>query len=313
MAAFFDFVEPASFNYIKFPVDHIKIRGDNRHFIHVYPHMDGGNLEKLGRNLYKITVHIPADENIKQYPDLYPEGIGSLRAFYEQSITGKLVLPNLGSIDAHITNFEQDWQAHWRSGESVEIEFIEDNPAFANLDVFSTPTRNLDNISNQYNGLVAIEGQAADVDPTLWQNLDNAMLKLLALKDQADLYALTLEAKVTDVTNWLSAIDKAITNPVGYAVLQALCALWDTVLQLGVDGAAPGAAAATILNPFGTWTVPMRMSMPDISTKLYGDTSHTIELLQLNAIDDYTNIAAGTKITYEKPTSDFSRASKVQP
>ncbi len=85
------------FGDIKFPGETHHVSLVLRHHVHEYPHSPGGNVEKLGRSLYKVTVRGNFQATFPAFPDLYPNGMNTLRGYAEQMQTLTFVHPTIGS------------------------------------------------------------------------------------------------------------------------------------------------------------------------------------------------------------------------
>src|SRR5262249_28189814 len=122
----FDQLQRASFDGVPFPVESVDVTSDLRHHVHEYPHTAGGDPEKLGRSLYRIQMLGNFQATFRAYPKLWPEALTKLRKTFEAEKTADLVIPTIGTIKAFITKWRQRSTAKIRSGEKVEIEFLED-------------------------------------------------------------------------------------------------------------------------------------------------------------------------------------------
>ena len=82
-----------------------------------------------------------------------------------------------------------------------------------------------------------------------------------------------------------------LNDPSNNDVLQALRSLWETTQDLYDD-------IQSKRTPLEVWIVPSTMSIQQISTAIYGDNTHAVELLQLNDAGDAMAVLAGTRIRY---------------
>lgn len=314
---YFDQVQRCSFGGIDIVVDRIEIRGGIRHHVHEYPHQGGGKPEKLGRKLYQFRVSAVFDENIFSYTDNYPDSLFRLRHLITSQATDKLVLPNIGTTYAYCHDFSHTWTWQIRSGERAEFEFTEDpqdfplpgfeeptvQAMFINLDTFEQEAqRQQDRLAAR--NVVASESAPLDialasrVDPSLLSSISNAFNSLLIAKDQADLAGILLEQKIDAVTNYVNALDAAITSPLDYQLLQAAKQLAKSAADLG--------SARNARSPIKFWTTPRTMNVSAISTSLYGDTSHAMDILDLNPIDNAYAVPVNTTIRYYDTTNGIS-------
>lgn len=292
---FFDFVQRASWGGFEFPVDAIEVRGSARLAKHEHPHADGADLEPLGRNPYVIRMHMTFDENILDYPGNYPDTLNTLRALAESGSSENLVIPNLGTMKCFCPDWVQKWTAQVRSGEGADYEWIEDQPV-GDFDTFVTGLSSSRAMTQRYNTLAAMidAGNVPEVSASAWQDLQNAFNAVMAVRDRADLTAMLVTSKIEGLVNKISAIDRAITTPVGYQTLEALKRLWQATYQFQQD-------VAQKIKPPSTYLVPRLMSATDISRNLYGDTKHAVDILQWNPISDAFAVPAGTSVRYLPP------------
>ena len=307
---YFDQVQRCSFGSVEFPVDMIEIRGGIRHHVHEFPHADGGAPEKLGRKLYVVRLHAVFDESIAAYPNNYPDSLFTLRSKIASGQSGPLTLPNIGTMNAYCPDFTHRWTAAVRSGETADFEFIED-PGVIELDGFEIPDTvamfvQLDHMNLEAAAAAArlaaqqaatvTEGtldltQCSVVDPNAVSGLTSAFTDLARLRGELDFAGQVLSQKVAAITQYANAIDRTITSPLDIGLLQSVVQLQQTATQLANN-------AKNKVAPYKTWIVPRLMSVTEISAALYGDTSHAMDLLQLNPIDNAFAVAAGTQIRY---------------
>lgn len=292
MKLFLDSAQVASWNGVPFVIDSMEIVGSARHVVHEYPHQGGGDLEKLGRKLYLVKMHAVFDEgfsNSGPYRQNYPKNIELIQSYAEQELTADLVTPTAGTIKAYCTDWPRKWTADRRSGESMDLSFIEDQD-IVDLDVFSSqPT--FASIQELHNIVINFQYLDPDVDVSLFDQLRNAVNAVLAVRDQVELQLSLLEAKILTVEQLITQIDKAITTPIAYPLVNAMIALYNAHIKLANDISQQQLAVRTFV-------VPRLMTIMDVSTKIFGRTDKAMEILQMNAITDALAIPAGTAIKY---------------
>lgn len=272
-----------------FAVDSIEIVGEGRYVVHEYPHQDGGDVEKLGRKLYVIRVHAIFDEGFRGYPGNYPGTINKIIERAELSQSARLVLPNAGSINAFLTKWPRKWTAQVRSGEAMDLEFLEDE-VINDIDTFSA-NASYDKVDAAMNDLARFTPLAPSVPTSLWDKLQNSVNALMVIRDRASREALLVESHVESIRMVAGQIDKFITTPIGYPVVLSLIALVDASANLLTD-ASPTKIALRY------WTVPKAMDVLTVSRLLYGKTTRAMDLLDLNPIEDAMLIPAGFSIRY---------------
>lgn len=290
--AFFDSVQQASWAGFAFPVNEIQILGQARLYTHEYPHADGGNIEPLGRKPYRIRMRMTFDENDFYYPNAYPTTLDTLRFLAESGTSSKLVIPNVGTIQAFCPNWVQTWRAMVRSGETADYEFIEDQRATLKQ-VFFTGISSATSMQQKTSDLLAQKPtlDALNVDSSLLTKVLNAANDVIAIRDRADLTATIAADKIASLNNALGSLDDALTTPYAVDVIEALKQLWQTNIDFSQD------VTSTLLPP-STWLVTVEMGIADISRNLYGDTEHQIDLLAWNDLADAYAVPAGTPIRY---------------
>lgn len=285
----FDRAQKMAWNGVRFPISSLEIVGEARYKLHEFPHQDGAELEKMGRKAYVIRCEAIFDEGILAYPGNYPNAIDAIASYAESGLTGKLTTPQAGSIDAFCTRWPRKWNADRRSGESMALEFVEDQEVF-DIDTFSSGAA-VNGISAVYIQVVAYSALAPEVPASWWDLLMGAINAVLAFKDQVDLFMLEIDAKIQSVINIISQIDKAITNPIAAPLVDSLVELASTCASFANDVAGNALIKRT-------YKVPRLMSIEDVSKAIYGTTERGMELLQMNAIEDAYAIPPWTQITY---------------
>lgn len=317
---FFDHVQTCSFAGVLIPVDMIEVVGGLRDHIHEPPHADGGIPEKLGRKLYVIHVHGIFDEGISgyvpggKYDDNYPDSMWKLRTVMESGLTDDLVLPNLGTIKAYARNWPQKWSAERRSGEDANYEFVEDPQVSLAVGVFNLDTVpdtqamfvQLDHFNvlaqssadrltaakqSRVPGTALDLSQVSNVDTTLFSSIANVFNEVITLRDQEGLLATLLEEKVAALTQYADRLTQAVTSPFDIRMLYALQDMMASARSFQSN-------AQNSIAPIKTWTVTKTMPATDISTAIFGDTTHVMDILNMNPIENAYRVRAGTKIRY---------------
>ena len=296
MTVAFDELQAAQFEDIKFPVNKITVSGGLRDHVHEYPHSPGGAPEKLGRKLYTIKMHIPALQGFKKYPNLWPEGMDQLRQIFEEERTAALVIPTLGTIQAYAINWVEDTDASIRNGVMVDLEFREDQSSAYLL------TQMIDIDQSSVSAALAelvLELKLANIGGDFFSSIQNAANSLLAVKDQAELYANVIEAKAEGLSRLCQQADELLqplNNPARFKVLNALHTLWSASNKLGKD-------ALKLAIPTTPFVTAALMSVTDVSIAIYGDTSHAMDLMRGNQLLDPLSLPIGTVLKYYKKAS----------
>lgn len=324
--AFFDTVQRCSFGGLEFPIDSIDLRGGIRDHIHTFPHADGGAPEKMGRKLYEISIHAIFDEGLAlTYPLLYPDTLWKLRILFEAGSTEDLVLPNLGTIKAYCRDWPQSWRANVRSGETATLTFIED-PQVAQLSVFNlnqvpdspeTMAGDLDDFNVQAQASadrLAAQKQAttpgstldltqcSNINPDALSQMASVFGELMALRGVADLALTRLDQLVNSLSSYANQIASTITSPFDYKLLYLM-------QDMMASATAFKANSVGSLGSLKKYVTERRMTAMEIATAIFGDSSRTMDILNLNPITDAFNVPANTTIVYIDATSGAGNTS----
>jgi hypothetical protein len=187
--------------------------------------------------------------------------------------------------------------ARIRSGESVELDFEEDDER--GFDFFTQralPTTVVTaaaalQAARSSPGLLARLGEAI-VD--VLDAVDNAANELRALRDTGEAYSQLAAAKVERLGNLCSELDRMFSNalaPTDWALIDALQDLWASANDLAKD-------IATTQMPLAYFVVPRVMTLVEASIAIYGDASRSSELYALNDIADALALPAGSRLVH---------------
>lgn len=296
-------LQPASFFGYPFMVEEVEVIGSIRDHLHEYPHSPGAAIEKLGRRLYTIRMNCNFGANFPKYPGLWPQTLSLLRKKFEFEETGPLVVPTIGTIDAYCRNWTQTMTNKVSSGERANFEFVEDQDdaslvsSLISVDVVSTQ-RKVDDYKAKFDAAKAFGDFANDKkSESLFDAIANAANALFAIGDQIELSGNLLSAKLDFLINLFDQVDDLgfTKEAANYSLIDAVHELWRATIDARQSANGPNILPLI-------WVVPATMSMSMVSTSLYGDTSHTVELMQLNVVPNLFEVRAGTRITYV-PTS----------
>lgn len=295
----FDNLPRASFSGAEFPVESVRVKGGLRYHVHEYPHIDGGDLEKLGRRLYEIEMRATfqstgsdADgHSFGNWGPIWPSRLALLRSLFDAKTTATLVIPTIGSIQACCIDWDQEMVAKMRSGENTTFRFIEDQEsAFAFSKLVQVKTESLIAISDK----VAIQFDRVGVPRSFTDQLLDAVNNVLAIADQVELFGMQVGAKLGLVAALCREFDQRIEqfqNPGNWLALDAMKDLWAATQELAtnVDGDSV---------VFAFYEVKRQSTIAEIATAIYGSTERATELLQLNPIEDAFEVPARTQIRY---------------
>lgn len=295
--SYLDDLKRLSINGVILPYKEIEIRGGIRHHEHEYPHVPGGLAEKLGRKLYEVRIDLAIDEEISKQPYYSEANIITrlnvlMKDTFEAQLSVPVYLPNIGEIPLM---FATDWTRNLsvtvRSGEKASISLKEDNDA-AELIAKTLKVAPPATLSKQLGDLEAVSPVPM---PGLLEQLRDSVNQILAFRDQAQMWAGFVAAKIEGLQALFEEIDSTLDllkDPEQWMLLEALRNLWGAVKDLGQE--------VGIGNELGKYITPRDMSVQEISIAIYGDGSKSIDLLNLNALEDPYLVPAGTTIQYFK-------------
>jgi len=298
-ADIFDAFRKAAFGDIEFPFVGLSIKGALDHHPHKYLHRPGAEVEGLGRRAYVFRFSCQFHNTAQSWPDLYPSRLSQLVSLCESEQTFPLYVPNLGrELPAKAINWDRSLLASVRSGESVEFEFLEDSTErytadkLINFTQGAAPTQ-FEAVRFEVEQVSGVDGDTLDALDALSDELD----KWLALKDLAEQQVAFQHARVDGLFTRCQELARSpvLQTATAWLALEATLALWGTIAKLrneSLDAARPLA---------GYTTERDRMSVIDVSMVLFGDPGHTIEILQLNDLDDAMAIPFGTDVRYLAP------------
>ena len=295
----------AQFGDLVFPVSEVEMSSAIRHHVHEYPHTPGGQLETMGRQVYRVRMTPVFDEGITSYDNinkgvpLYPDILNALHAMFEAEQRAQLVVPCVGSIDAVLTEFSRRQMSAILSGESVSLSFVQSPNGIAGADfsVHAGPRQTRASLA-QWNKemdefIRKTNGKKTPADIDLIDQITNLANAVFAIADSAELFINQAADKVQALVQLVERADKKISffkHPEAWRAVEAGKDLWLSAVNL----------KALFINAEDTalYVVPNLMTLADVSQAIYRDSSHGSELLKGNNIPDPLAIPAGTEIRY---------------
>lgn len=282
---------------VEFPVRRCTVKGSGRKHLHEYPHAPGGAIEKLGRKPYEIHMSSPFMETFAAYPGLWPLGLDTLRNSFERQDTGKLTIPTIGTITALCDEWPQTMDARVQSGEEVEFTFTEDQSQLFLVDLLIG--QGTVQVSEAFARFEDQVNKLPLEQASIFDGIRNAANAVLAYVDQAKAFGNLLDAKIQGLEALIAEANADINfafgllqNPQNFFLFDSLRDLFQSVNTLAADIFQKRSALQT-------YVVPLTMSIADVSSAIYGDNSHAVDLLQTNStFDDAFAIPAGTNIRY---------------
>lgn len=290
----------AKFDTIEFPFTERSASLEFRHYVHEFPNMAGGEVEKQGRKCWAFTFAVPCHASDPFFPDIYPAGLEALTKLCGTGYTAPLVVPGIGTIRALLHKLDRKIKGSVTSGEDCTFVFIEDD-----LEPFrrsSTPSSRATLVEASASaaeivGEIEADPEADGFDtverekPRLGSLLD-LVNSVLAIRDQVSLYGARVGAMLDQIAGLARALHEALKGPDLAALRESIRSLWDAATQLRADVLQKGPGSA-----LRAYVVPTRMSVGQIAQVLYKDASRGGELLSLNpAITDPYAVRATTKL-----------------
>ena len=291
---------PASFDGIAFPVRSITLLGAIRHHQHEYPHTPGSDPEKMGRKSYVIrmeAIFSSMDGPIRErYPDLYPNGLKNIRSTFEQQKTSTLVIPTVGSIQAYAGTWQQKWTSAILDGETMELEWYEDQSAdFLVSTAFEFGANDVVAKAKKVRFLVSTE----NFDPetmSLFDALNNAVGAFTKARDQVGRQLAKIENKIRKVETLCGQIKRNVEILKSAEFVRVSSAVTDLQYAALVTAQSIAAPVAKILK----FIAPVTSSVTDLSIAIYGNTARAMDILKLNEFADALRIPPGTVVRYSK-------------
>jgi hypothetical protein len=280
------------FGKIEIPVESVKVRGEIRDHEHEYPHVPGGDPEKLGLRLYRIEIGAAFHRSFTKWPNLWPARLNELARLFEAQTTDDLVIPWIGTFRAYCKTWDREFVSKTISGERVSFSFVQDEAeAFKFLNVVESST---DAIPQQVANIDKIleEINADDDAIGLFDQIKAAANSVLAFADQAEAVGGLLEAKILGLVALCQEADERLellNDSETHELLAALHELWHSANKLNEN-------IQRKLGKLVPFRVPATMSVQEISQLVYKSPDRGIEILQLNPIDDAFAVPAGTVV-----------------
>ena len=277
----------------RIPYQSIQVRGGLRDHVHEFPHAAGGAPEKLGRKLYEIEVTARFSSGLLDPDlfDLWPLQLNQLAQVFERQDTQDLQLPSIGVIKAYCFNWNRTLSSALLNGEDVTLAFREDKSSDF---LVEKALRGAVTGVYEKNTELQLEADTIEPKPDIFDAINDAANKVKAILEVKDLYGQLLEARIQTLVQLLEYADRHVeelNNPTNYAVLEALHDLWAATVDLAEDVMGKGI-------DLHAWIVPRLMTAGEVSTAIFGDTTHAVDVMNLNALEDPYEIPAGTTIKY---------------
>jgi len=296
--AVFDSLQPLAFGNYRIPFEEYEVTFEGRHYIHEFPHANGGAPEKLGRKVLVFHVDGRIDDALigDAYKGNWPDTANFLRLMAQTQETDVLTIPTVGMIPMFLAVYKEKRKSTQSSGFNISCDFIEDpSDGFVGDQIAKLDTNAMTSAMSGYE-LQLIKNQLTmtDKEKDLFDSIMDLASDIQGLRDQFQLYSALVEAKFASLFTMIQEADanaKWLSRPENASGLEAFLALWDSVRTAYEDKMQKGAQLLS-------FTVPRDETLQQVSTDIYGNTTHAEDLLGLNAITDPFRIKAGTAIRY---------------
>lgn len=293
MAGILDQYQRAGFNGIEFACERYSAKGGLREAVHEYRHTPAGQPEKQGRRLYTFEFDAIFNAQTPAYPTAFPDDWDQLINAFEQGKTADLVVPTIGTIPAYCIDWPLDVDyKSFRDGIRAHLVFREDQQQL--FSYLINGDINPDALPAKSNNLIetALDlGLGAD----LFSSITNLINDIASAGDYYEMQAELYADKVGGIITACQRVDEKVSelnDPKNWKVVRANVELCNAAI----------AVSEKILRqsvPIISFAAPTLMSVLDVATSLYGDTSRAGEILGLNRdpiIDDAFSIKPGTII-----------------
>lgn len=293
----FDGLQPMSFAGTKFPYKTYRVQGGIRKHEFNYPHNAGGVTEKLGRKLY--VVHVSANFTaglLRSYPTLW-EDLKTLRRHFANQDTETFNIPHIGEMSMFADDWAESVNGKDRSTIDVEMTFTEELPDDFTINKVATTNSGeamSDALTRFQDQSFAVNAELSPNTQNIFSAINDICSSILGIKDQLDLYGSLIVSKIEGATQIIRDADQQVqelNNPDFWPLLDALQDLWLANVQLQQDIQQSGVQLKV-------FTTPLRMTVAQVSSAIFGDNSHAVDIMTLNPIDDPFSIPAGFQLQY---------------
>ena len=142
-----------------------------------------------------------------------------------------------------------------------------------------------------------------NVPLNVFDKIQAAVDSVLAIRDTADMYSQLAAAKVLALADILRETDRTLTqlqDPLNHELLEALKVLWAQTNELAKNVIERQASIQTSVTPGRVMTIQ------EVSSFIYGVSTHAMDLLSLNEFPDALAIPGNTSVRYFVESNDAS-------
>lgn len=276
----------ASFAGVEFPAGKMETEGGHDGVEHVAYRRDGADVEPTGAKPARGTIAAHFLNSLPGWGTLWPARLQELLAAIKRNPIGRMQHPTEGLLDAFVSVWKRSTDPEVRSGEVVELHWVEHNASVARLLTFSgaVPTEPAASATTQ-----AAAADAAAAGARGYAPLSTRVANQLAyLEGAARSYPQVVAALATLLAACSANLAlSALAGPDAHAAVVALEGLRASVLALRTRYL-PLAAAVR------RYTVPRDSALWELAVLLYGRADQAATLASANAVADWLRVPAGT-------------------
>lgn len=306
----FDGLQRAAFGPYEFLVENVTIVGGVRDHVHEYKRVPGGDTEDFARRLYTFEMDAIFLVDHPVYQNAWPDTISFLRSMFESQTHDILVVPTIGSVAATCIDWTIVNSARMRNGERMRMKFREwqqvvdpsDEFLFQHdRDIGAAATALGAALTKYQTPLGPTTPFTIPATPAFSPDIFDAIIGLAnEVVGLAQLASVVGSAYVNKLTSLIQAcsimdrVEQGLNDPLAWEIVA-------TLHELGAAAVAAHKDALKLAAPIVAYTVPVEMSVVDVSMALYQDASRGMEIMNLNPIDNPIQIRPGTMLNVYAP------------
>jgi hypothetical protein len=279
----------ASFEGVEFPAGKLETEGGHDGVEHTAYRRPGADVEPTGEKPVRGTIMAHLLNGLPGWGALWPDRLQALLAAIKRHPLGRLQHPTEGLVDAFVSVWKRTTDPEQRSGEVVELHWVEHNASVARL-LTATGAAPTDPAAT-----ATTQAQAADAAASGTRGYAPVAPRLAATLAYLDAaprsYPQTLAALASLAAVCTADLALAdLAGPDAYATVAALEAARAAVVALRARYL-PLAAAQR------RYAVPRDMALWEVARECYGDVDQAATLARANAVADWLLVPAGKVLT----------------
>jgi len=276
----------ASFAGVEFPAGKLETEGGHdgvEHTAHLRP---GADIEPTGAKALRGTIECHFLNGLPGWGTLWPARLQQLLGAIRNNPIGRLQHPTEGLLDAFVGTWKRATDPERRSGEVVELHWVEHNASVARVltATGAAPTDASATATTRAATADAAAGGALGYTPVA----PRLAAQLAYLEGAARSYPQVVAALAALVaTCGANLALPALAGPESHAAVASLEGLRASVLALR-------ARYLPLADAVRRYTVPADMALWEIARVLYGSVDQAATLAGANPIADWLRVPAGT-------------------